>query len=81
MDEGGCSHAVKSANAESYGFRASFISAEHREFIKIKVGTSGGLPDGVKEMELVQNRTIPEFTILSTSAEHLVRYLQQKDAK
>jgi len=61
--KGGCNHAVKSANAEQFGFRASFIEADYGQFLRIQTGLDHDEKKGPTELKLAEKRTIPEFTI------------------
>lgn len=54
IDAGGCSHALKSHNAEEFGFRATLISASDDEYKKITEGEGAlGLPEKMEEKLMI----------------------------
>ena len=82
IDQGNCSNAKKSHNAESYGFRASFIGAPKDDIVKYYVGVEAPEdPKEIEDMVLVQNRTIPEFMLLESVTKYFANYMNGKNAK
>jgi len=66
IDDGGCSNALKSKNAEDFGFRATIIALNDSNFRKavaseIAYGDEKSFDQ--EDRELIHQRRIPEFLI------------------